>query len=97
VARCVEAITGKDPSAPYRYADAFGAGRILRRYGGIEGVANRCFGVPKPARCAARGDVVMVDAPQRMLGICVGHLIAVQGAQGVEYAPLSSGILAWSI
>jgi len=97
VARCVDAITGSDPSAPYRYVDAFGAGRILRRYGGIEGVANKCFGTSKPALCAARGDVVMVDAPQRMLGICAGHLIAVQGAQGVEYMPLSAGLMAWGI
>lgn len=96
-ARCIEAVTGGNPAASMQYVDWFGAGRILRRYGGVEGVATKLFGPSKPALCAGRGDLVMLDKPHRMLGICAGHLIAVQGAQGVEYCPLSSGIMAWSI
>jgi len=96
-ARCIEAVTGSNPASGMHYVDPFGAGRIIRRYGGIEGIARHLFGASKPVLCATRGDVVMLDAPRRMLGICAGHLIAVQAERGVEYVPLSAGVMAWSI
>lgn len=96
-ARCVNAIVGTDPSERWQYADEFGAGRILRQYGGVEGIATFVFGEPKDAMSANRGDVVMVEAPKRMLGVCIGHLVAVQGGHGVEFVVLSSALKAWSI
>jgi hypothetical protein len=96
-ARCVGAIVGKDPSERWQYADEFGAGRILRQYGGVEGIATFVFGPEKDPLRAGRGDVVLVEAPRRMLGVCLGHIVAVQAEHGVEFVPLSGVLKAWSI
>jgi hypothetical protein len=96
-ARCIKAMVGKDPSERWQYADEYGAGRVLRKYGGVDGVATFLFGPSKEPLTSNRGDLVMVEAPQRMLGICIGHLVAIQGSHGVEFVPLSSALKAWSI
>lgn len=96
-ARVVHAITGKDFGERFRYVDQWGAGRILRRYGGVEGIATRFLGAPKPAALATRGDVVLVRSPKSMLAICAGHVIAAQGEDGVVFLPLSAALKAWSV
>jgi hypothetical protein len=96
-ARVVHAITGHSYAAQFRYQDAFGAGRILRRYGGVEGIATRFLGPAKEAGMASRGDVVLVRAPKAMLAICAGHVIAAQGNDGVLFLPLSAAVKAWSV
>jgi hypothetical protein len=96
-ARIVKAITGKDFAEQFRYRDAFGAKRILSRYGGVEGIATRFLGVPKESGLASRGDVVLVQSPKSMLAICAGHVIAAQGDGGVLFLPLSAALKAWSV
>jgi hypothetical protein len=96
-ARCVAAIRGRDPSERWSYVDEFGASRILRQYGGIEGIATFILGPSTPPQTAGRGDIVLVDAPRRMLGVCIGHLVAVQGEQGIEYIPRSAALMAWRV
>lgn len=95
--RCVAAIRGHDPSERWQYSDAAGARRLLREHGGILGLATLALGQPKRGLLAGRGDVVLVRAPRRMLGVCLGHVVAVQGRAGVEYAPLSAALVAWSV
>lgn len=90
-------MTGRDVGAEYRYRSGVGAGRLMRKNGGVSGLATKHFGQPKPALCARHGDVVLVEQPKPMLGICIGHRIAIQGRNGVEYVGLSSSLAAWSI
>jgi len=96
-ARCVAAMTGVDFGAHYQYRDEFHAGKIMRAYGGIDGIATKHLGPAKGALFALPGDVVMVESPRRMLGVCIGHRIAVQGKEGIEYLPLSAALMAWSV
>jgi len=95
--RCVLAMTGVDHAARFRYADAWGATRILRAHGGLEGLATMLLGPSKPPRQAARGDVVLIEAPLRTLGICLGHVVAAQGLDGVVYRPLADATKAWGV
>lgn len=96
-ARCVEAMTGVDLAAPYAYGDAREAAVLLEQHGGVEGIATASLGAPKGALFAFPGDIVLVEAPRPMLGVCVGHRVAVQGSVGIEYVPLSSARKAWGV
>lgn len=96
-ARVVREITGREFRERFHYRDQFGARKILSRYGGVEGIATRFLGAPKEAGLAQRGDVVLVQSPKSMLGICAGHMIAAQGRNGVEWLPLSAALKAWSV
>lgn len=96
-ARCVCAMTGANYAASYHRHDEFHAGRIVRSYGGVDGIATKHLGPSKGALFALPGDVVLVEAPRQMLGICVVHRVAVQGGAGVEYVPLSAALAAWSV
>ncbi|MGO4304185.1 DUF6950 family protein [Cupriavidus sp. RAF12] len=96
----VEAITGIDPAARWRglYATEKGARRILNANGGVMGVAMLVFGSPVPAALAGRGDVVLVDSPSGCaLALCIGNLLAAQGANGIEFLPNRLGRMAWKV
>ena len=96
-ARCVQAMTGVNLAADYLYSTELEAARILRAAGGVEGIATKALGEPKGGLFALPGDVVMVEAPRRMLGVCIGHHVAVQGGEGIEYVPLSGAMTAWTV
>lgn len=96
-ARCVKAMTGIDYARAFSYRDAFGAKRSLGRYGGVEGIATHALGEPKSGLMAQRGDVVLVQSPLNSLGICLGHVIAAQGRDGVVMLPITAAIKAWTV
>jgi hypothetical protein len=99
----VRAITGEDFAAEYRgrYTTRIGAARVLRRvaHGDVDAAATRALGAPLAAPLMAqRGDVVALDRSEGLgLGICLGARIAVVGAAGLEFRPITDAIMAWRV
>jgi hypothetical protein len=97
-ARVVRAMTGQDFASSWKgYGTAREAVALVDQAGGVDAIVTRVLGSPKAAEKACRGDVVMVNLPRPTLGICVGHVIAVQGADGVQFVPLSAAQMAWTV
>lgn len=100
VCDAVEVMTETDPGARWRglYASERGARRVMRDNGGVLGLATLAFGDSVPAEMAGRGDVVLVDTPSGdALALCLGNVLAAQGALGIEYLPRSEARTAWKI
>ena len=97
-ANAVVVITGKDYAKEYRgYKTAKGALSKLKDLG-VEGVATKALGEPKPPAFAQRGDVVAVKTGDEIaLGICIGAKIAAVGQDGLIMLPLSEALKAWSV
>lgn len=98
VCDAIEAMTGADPGARWRglYSSEKGARRVLRDNGGVSGIATLVLGPAVPAPLAGRGDVVLVDSPSgEALALCIGAVIASQGADGLVFLPLASAKAAW--
>lgn len=96
----VAELTGTDPAARWRglYASEKGARRLIRDNGGVVGLATLAFGLPVVPLLAGRGDVVLVDTPNgEALALCVGDRLAAQGADGIEFLPLTLAKAAWKI
>jgi hypothetical protein len=91
------AMTGVDFAAALRgrYSTAKGAARLLKRHGGVEGVANRHLRqIPKLS--AGRGDIVSIDTPDGpALAVCLGRQIAAQGQQGLLFMDMNAALSAW--
>lgn len=99
------AVTGRDPAADLRgtYTNALGALRILRRLGGMHGVANTRFGPRVDWADGQDGDPVLLRA-----GVCTGlgaghgalgirwqGSVVAQGADGLVTVPMTSGRGVW--
>ena len=94
----VLAITGTDHGKGYRYKTESGAGKVLLKHGGVEAIATKHLGEPKPPKLAQRGDIVSVDVGNGVaLGVCIGAKIAAMQADGLIYLPMSQAIKAWSV
>lgn len=91
----VAAMTGQDPLADIRgrWRTAAGAGRMLRRLGGLQAAVSARLGPPLPALVLAqRGDVVLLHTPQGdALGVCAGAVVLAPGLQGLSRWPLVGG------
>lgn len=77
--------------------------RALRPYGGLQ-AAVRELGLPEiDARCAQRGDLVLLSPPQRpdsmrgALAVCLGERVAAPGRGGLAMANLGQGACAWRV
>ena len=94
----VLAMTGVDYAQPYRgYTTAKEALRLLGD-DGVEGVAIKAWGEPKPPAMAKRGDPVLVDLGDDIaLGLCVGAKIAAVGPHGLVMLPMKKAVKAWSV
>lgn len=81
------AITQRDPAADLRgaYTTAPQAWRLLRRMGGMQGMAAARFGQPVPLADAADGDVVLFGAD-----VCT-HSRLFGGALGIRWQGLCIG------
>ena len=97
-ANAVFAITGEDFAKPYRgYKTAKGALSRLKDIG-VEGIATKALGQPKPVSYAKRGDVILYDCGKGdALGICIGDKIAVIGEDGLVILPMSQCLKSWSV
>jgi hypothetical protein len=94
----VFAITGEDYAKPYRgYKTAKGALGKLKDIG-VDGVATKALGEPKPPTLAKRGDVVSFESGDGLaLGLCIGAKIAAVGQDGLIMLPMNQAIQAWSV
>lgn len=97
VADAVREIHAIDPAEGLRgYRSERGAARILRRLGGIEGVAASCFGGACPPALAQVGDVVLVHTGGRdSLALCAGAHWLAPGPSGLVAGPMSEARAAW--
>lgn len=102
----IAVLTGIDPAAKSfrgKYTTALGAGRLLKKSGGVEGVAaKQCqkHGFDEvPVAFAQRGDVVLIDLPGigDTLGICTGVSSVFPGEEGLVENPTLLCRKAWRI
>lgn len=94
------ALTGHDFGAPFRgtYASAAQALRVLRPYGGLQGLAAAALGQPVRGQFAGVGDICLVHFDGReCLGVCNGVEVLGPGVSGIAHAPLAAAALAWRI
>jgi len=89
---------------PDRYQGKEEADEVLRKYGGIEGIADRvaerCGFKPIPVLFAQRGDVVTGEIKDVFnFGICIGKKIAFSSPSGLVFLNITSKSLkkAWRI
>lgn len=97
-ADAVHALLAQDPAAELRgtYTDAMGAGRLVRRLGGLEGLARTALGEPlRTPLLACQGDVGLTDSGA--LAVCLGEWWGAPTARGMGLLPLSSARLAWRV
>lgn len=94
----VKAITGIDHGTEYKHRTKLGAAKLLTKHGGVEAIAIKHLGNPKPATFAQRGDVVSFQTDEGLaLGICIGTKIAAMKAEGLIFLPLFKSLKAWSV
>jgi len=94
----VKVITGIDHGKAYKHKTQIGAAKLLAKHGGVEAIATKHLGNPKPATFAQRGDVVSFETEEGLaLGICIGNRIAAMKADGLTFLPLFKSIKAWSV
>ena len=100
-AKAVLEITGVDHFSAFSgtYSTAIEAARVLRKNGGIRGIATSAMGSPIPAQTASRGDVVLVNTPDYgdTLAVCIGDRCAAPGNHTICYMPMSSAHVAWRV
>lgn len=98
-ADAVQALTGHDPAAPWRgtYGDAAGARLVLRKLGGLAGVASLGAQPIQPGFATA-GDVAIVKAARRnMLAVCTGESWLCVTRHGLLALPLSAAQSVWGV
>jgi hypothetical protein len=96
-ATCAEAITGRDPAAPYRgkYWDARSAMAVMQELGFSDvGEAVRAHFVEIPMAMAGRGDLAIIaeasaEDPLGALGVVLGPIVAGYGATGLHFVSLA--------
>lgn len=96
--RWCELCTGINYFASYKYKTEIGALKILKKHGGVDGLASLHLGEPKSPAMAKRGDIVSFTHDQGdALGICLGNKIAAIGANGLLFVPIRLANNAWSV
>lgn len=96
--RWCELCTGINHLVSYKYKTEAGAVRILKRLGGLEALATKHLGEPKPPAMAHRGDIVSFEHDCGVaLGICVGAKIAGVGQDGLMLVSMSLAKNAWGV
>jgi hypothetical protein len=99
-ADCVHALTGCDVALPAfrRHTTERQAARLLKRHGGVAGIATAALGSPVPATTAQVGDVVLAKAGGRdMLAICNGDTCVAPSPAGLVFIPMASASVCWRI
>lgn len=100
-ADAVQALTGEDPAAAWRgtYHTAWGALRVLRREGGIPGLAQRAGMLPCAAALARRGDLGEFTGRWGLPGVAVfcGLAWAAPGKHGLVFHGPERITQAWRV
>ena len=97
VCDAIQAMTGHDPAAGLRtYRTERGALRVLKRHGGVAGVADARLGPRVPVLAAQVGDAGLVTLDERdSLALCAGSHWLATGLQGLIPLPLEVANIAW--
>ena len=93
----IEAMTGYDPVADLRdYSSELGAARILKRKGGMRGLAKERLGAEIHPMQAQVGDVGLVDVGGReSFALCGGSFWLSPGPNGLVRLDLGVAVMAW--
>lgn len=106
VGKAIAAMTGDDPTAPYRgrYTTEIGWKRLVTAELGegasFEAGWTRLLGEPVPVARASRGDVVMIEVDgERAVGVVdlSGERVACVSLDGLEFVPLSLAVVCWKV
>lgn len=95
VADCIREATGRDVAAPFRYANLRQARELLRRHGGLEGLATHVLGAPDEG-VPRPGFVALVGKP-RILGIVWQNRIVARTDNDLMDLPIERGIRFWNL
>ena len=99
-ADCVQALTGVDVAQPSlrKHKTELQAARLLKRHGGVVGIATAVFGQPVPATQAQVGDVVLAKSGHRdMLAICNGSTCVAPSPSGLVFFPVPVESVCWRL
>jgi hypothetical protein len=99
-AKCVLAMTGVDPAAPFgEYSTELGAAKLMAQYGGIAGILTHAFGPAVAPNWARAGDIIVatIDGLETG-GMCNGTNCAfVMIPGGLSFRPREVIQQAWRI
>lgn len=97
VCDCIEAMTGHDPAADVRgYSTELEAARLVKKLGGMRGIAGSRFGEEVPVLMAQVGDVGLIEIEGReSLALCGGTHWLAPGLDQVESLPLNAALSCW--
>lgn len=99
-ADCVLELTGHDHLGEHRgaFTSDRAALRLLREKGGMRAMVSAALGMPRHPATAQRGDVVLVEMEEgESLTVCTGPHLAGPGRDGLQFLPLSAGLMRWSV
>lgn len=99
-ADAVHALTGQDFAADLRgtYTSAREAARVLKKLGGVRGIATAALGDSVTPAFAAVGDVVLMQQDGReLLALCNGLEALCASPTGLAPASMQQAIAAWKV
>lgn len=99
-AKVVFELTGVDYFAQYAgYTNALEAAHLLKKYGGVRGIATLALGAEIPPLFACRGDILMVQTVEHgdTLAVCIGTKCVAPGVDSLQSLPVSTAITAWRV
>lgn len=99
-ADCVQALTGADVALPAfrKHKTELQAARLLKRHGGVVGIATEALGQPAPANTAQVGDVVLAQSGGRdMLAICNGETCIAPSSTGLAVLVMPVDSVCWRL
>lgn len=98
VAGAVEAVRGENPATAHALRSEADVEAVLRRYGGLRGLATFYFGEPAPPLAARRGDVLIADGPNGdTLGVCAGDHGLFVFDDGLHPKKLKECLASWRV
>lgn len=96
VGDCVEAQTGENPAHYFRYASELSANRLLKKYGGLEGIISSVLG--EPYHGYEDGDVGIVSNNGRLAaGVMWNGRIVVRTEDDLVDLPAQRAIKVWKV
>ncbi|MBK5203870.1 MAG: hypothetical protein JJD98_00225 [Polaromonas sp.] len=99
-ADCVLALTGADVALPElrTHTTELQAARLLKKHGGVAGIATTALGEPIAALLANVGDVVLTDmGGGDTLAICNGSSCMAPGPHGLVHLGMDTARACWRV
>lgn len=99
-ADCVQALTGTDVALPElrTHTTDLQAARLLKKHGGVAGIATAALGAPLAPLLAHVGDVVLADMGNGdTLAICNGGTCMAPGPAGLVHVGMDTARACWRV